>query len=174
MFFKSPGRVSQTIFIQSTWNFAYFFVIRLSSKIRKGFLISWKLSNLWPVFDNFFSWKIRTSTLNLQKFINIQYFQNLIRILLDISIIKKIFVWKNYCSCAANRGATNYKKKNYTLKDMCNKSLQSHFVKILFVCLEKSRKKNPIFSLLQPWYNIKIKLRSKLIVNCSQDSVNTP
>ena len=36
-----------------------------------------------------------TSTLNLHKFINIQYFQNLIRIILDLFIInkKKIFVF---------------------------------------------------------------------------------
>ena len=39
-FFKSAGSISQTIFIQSIWNFAQFFIIKLSSKIPKDFSIS--------------------------------------------------------------------------------------------------------------------------------------
>ena len=57
--------------------------IILSSKIRTGFLISEKLSELWPVFDDFvvkntnFDFKLN------QMYQYIQYFENLIRILLD-------------------------------------------------------------------------------------------
>ena len=43
------------------------------------------MANFWPLFCK----KIRTSTSNLHKFINIQYLKNLIRISLDLLIIKK-------------------------------------------------------------------------------------
>ena len=39
LFFKSADTISETIFIQSTWNFAHFFVIKLFNKIRTDFLI---------------------------------------------------------------------------------------------------------------------------------------
>ena len=101
VFFKSAGSISQTIFIQSTWNFAHFFFINLSSTIRKFF---WYHKNCL-IYDQFLTiillWKIRTSTLNLHKFFNIQYFYNLIGILSDWFIMKKeIFLkheWLQLC-----------------------------------------------------------------------------
>ena len=49
VFFKSAGSISQTIFIQSTWNFAQFFVIRLSSEILTSLLTSLN----YPTYSQF-------------------------------------------------------------------------------------------------------------------------
>ena len=91
MFFKSAGSISETIFIQSTRNFAHFFLS--SSKIRTGFLISEKLSDLWPVFDDFVVKNTNFDFKFTEMYQYIQYFENLIRILLDLVIINKIKIF---------------------------------------------------------------------------------
>ena len=52
MFFKSAGSISETIFIQSTRNFAHFFLLDYQVKYLRV-VLSEKLSDLWPVFDDF-------------------------------------------------------------------------------------------------------------------------
>ena len=69
--FKSAGSISQTIFIQTTWNFAHFFTVRLSSKIPTGVLISLKLTDLWIICDLFFCGKYE---LQLQTYTNLSIF----------------------------------------------------------------------------------------------------
>ena len=92
MFFKSAGSISEIIFIQST-QILHTFFIRLSSKIRSGFLISEKLSDLWPVFDDVVVKNTNFDFKLTQMYQYIQYFKNLIRILLDLFIINKIKIF---------------------------------------------------------------------------------
>ena len=116
MFFKSAGSISQNIFIQSTLNFAHF-VIRLSSKIRTGFFIV----KIVRLMVNFFCEKYKLRLYTLHKFISIQYFENLMRILLDLFIRNKKFFLQHlflfYCQPQSTSSSEalqpSFKKKNY-------------------------------------------------------------
>ena len=53
-------------------------------------MISEKLSDLWPVFDDFVVKNTNSDSKLTQMYQYIQYFKNMIRILLDLLIINKI------------------------------------------------------------------------------------
>ena len=73
--------------------FCRLFFVRLSSKIREGFLISEKFSDLWPVFDNFVVKNTNFDSKLTEMYQYIQYFGNLIRILLDLFTVSKITIF---------------------------------------------------------------------------------
>ena len=56
-------------------------------------MISEKLSDLWPVFDDFVVKNTNFDFKLTQMYQYIQYFENLIRILLDLFIINKIKIF---------------------------------------------------------------------------------
>ena len=72
------------------------FFIRLSSKIRTGFLISEKLSDLWPVFDDFVVKNTNFDFKLTQMYQYNQHFENQIPVLLDLFIINKINFFLSY------------------------------------------------------------------------------
>ena len=104
---------------QHKWNnfhpidskFCTLFFIRLSSKIRTGFLISEKLSDLWPVFDDFVVKNTNSDFKLTQMYQCIQYFKNMIRILLDLFIINKI---KNFVFFTARIAACSHHQQNFS------------------------------------------------------------
>ena len=70
MFFKSAGSISETIFIQSTQNFAHFLLLNYQVKYVRvfGYRKNWRLmTSFWRLYCE----KKRTWTLNLPKCINI-------------------------------------------------------------------------------------------------------
>ena len=86
------------------------FFIRLSIKIRTGFSISEKLSDLWPVFDDFVVKNTKFDIKLTQMYQYIQYFENLIRIFLDLFIINKI---KIFVFCTARITACSHEQQNF-------------------------------------------------------------
>ena len=112
---------------------------------------------------------MRISTSNLYKFINIQYFKNLIRILLYLFIINKNFFLyiKNYYSCSASREAPQVRRlfSRHRIQPLYGKKLQkiifihfkisvlkATFYKNVVFLLRKMSKKYLTFSLLQWCY----------------------
>ena len=109
-------------------------------------------------FSAFFFVNNTNFDLKLMQIYQYSKFLNLICIPFDLLIHNKNFLQQEILQLYCQPGSTSCSEALHPLLNIAailikicryNKSLQSHFMKILFSCLEKSQQKHLIFSLLQ-------------------------